>query len=236
MMDRRVELGIRLAAAALLVMALGHWPYGFYTFLRIAVCLCACVLAHAFHKARRRVWTAGMIGLAILFNPLIPVYLKRSDWAIIDIAAAGLFLLSGLRVSTLKLTAAHLRLNRRHPHEHNASLETLGGNMMNWVARAAVAAAVLLGIQYMSSMEKSSVPNEANGRITITNRQDGCPEGSKHAASYSADYDFTTEGCWHQAGSNIEIDWRNGSTPTLIPADEFESIPQGRPSLWPFRQ
>ncbi|WP_375781496.1 DUF6804 family protein [Burkholderia ubonensis] len=83
----------QLCAAGLLIVALTRWPYGFYIFLRIAICLSALLLTWRSLQSKRKLWTAVMIGVAILFNPLIPIYLKRHSWAVIDLLIAAIFLM-----------------------------------------------------------------------------------------------------------------------------------------------
>jgi hypothetical protein len=81
----------------LLFLALGQHPYGYYTFLRWAVSIAAIVVAWvAWHSAVQ--WaTWAFVGIAILFNPLAPVYLQRSTWRPIDILC-GLAFLGSLAV------------------------------------------------------------------------------------------------------------------------------------------
>lgn len=79
----------------LLVLAvITRWPYGFYTFLRIVVCgsaICLAVLAYQLHKVPLA-W--GLGGLAILFNPLIPIYMRRAQWRWFDLLALLVFFIS----------------------------------------------------------------------------------------------------------------------------------------------
>lgn len=80
-----------LAAAVLLLVALGEHPYGYYTFLRWATTIAALVVAWvAWERQHPVVWL--FIGIAVLFNPIAPVYLDRETWRPIDIAAAVCFL------------------------------------------------------------------------------------------------------------------------------------------------
>lgn len=83
---------LQLCMTGLLVVALAHWPYGFYTFLRIAVSISSGVLAWKSAQTRQTFWVIVMAGIAILFNPIIPIYLKRDQWAVIDVIAAALFI------------------------------------------------------------------------------------------------------------------------------------------------
>lgn len=85
---------LALICAAALLLALFKLPIGYYTFLRLLVTTGAVV--HVVHHHRRdglgiRVVLFGI--LALLFNPLWPVYLQdRNVWAPIDILGGVLFL------------------------------------------------------------------------------------------------------------------------------------------------
>jgi hypothetical protein len=82
-------------AAVLLLVALLPLPYGYYTFLRIVVCGTAGYGAYLFAEDGRMQWTIALGLLAVLFNPIIPIYLDRTTWAILDLAAAVVLLMSG---------------------------------------------------------------------------------------------------------------------------------------------
>ena len=71
-------------------------PYGFYTFLRIAVTIIAIVAALDLSKNNEGVWIV-FAGIAVLFNPLIPIYLTREIWFFIDLIIAGFFGYAGLK-------------------------------------------------------------------------------------------------------------------------------------------
>jgi hypothetical protein len=88
-----------LAAAVLLLIALGHHPYGYYTFLRWAVCSAALVVAWVAWRSDAKWATWLFIGIGTLFNPLAPGYLQRSTWRPIDVICAIAFVLAlSLRV------------------------------------------------------------------------------------------------------------------------------------------
>lgn len=71
----------RVAMIALLALAFAPMPIGYYKFLRIAVCglsiLCA---ARTRSSAWRWIWAA----VAVTFNPVLPLYLGRDTWRIVD--------------------------------------------------------------------------------------------------------------------------------------------------------
>jgi hypothetical protein len=43
---------------------------------------------------RKTLWVWVMGGILILFNPFVPVHLRRSDWLPIDFVAAVVFVVS----------------------------------------------------------------------------------------------------------------------------------------------
>ena len=89
-----------VAAAILLVVALGHHPYGYFTFLRWAVTVAAIAVAGAAWKSAFQWVTWPFVAIAILFNPIAPIYMTRQDWRPIDIICAIAFAAS-LNVRTM---------------------------------------------------------------------------------------------------------------------------------------
>jgi len=75
----------------LLLAVSGRWPYGFYTLLRLVVCVSAVYLVFQANELKKTAWIWLMGGTALLFNPLIPVRLGRSDWQVFDLMAAVVF-------------------------------------------------------------------------------------------------------------------------------------------------
>lgn len=78
------------STAALLVIATLPLPYGYYTILRIVVCgFAVLVFFHAWKDDMpTRMWPLTFAGMAIIFNPLVPVHLDRATWFYLDIGAA----------------------------------------------------------------------------------------------------------------------------------------------------
>ncbi|NEJ74924.1 hypothetical protein GR197_31155 [Rhizobium phaseoli] len=82
-----------LVPVALLIAAVFPLPYGYYSFLRLAVTASAAYLAWQDYKMKNAFngWSLTLAMVALLFNPLIPVYLDRASWFVIDLAVAGIF-------------------------------------------------------------------------------------------------------------------------------------------------
>jgi hypothetical protein len=97
----------RIAAAIMLFLALGKFPYGYYTLLRFVICGTTAYGAYFASTEQKKpawAWTFGII--AVLFNPFIPIHLSRDIWAVIDIAVALLLLASLLVLRESKSPAA----------------------------------------------------------------------------------------------------------------------------------
>jgi len=92
--NQRPHLIPALASAVLLLVALGDHPYGYYTFLRWVVFMAACLVAWVAWESEVQPATFVFAAVAVLFNPLVPVYLDKSTWAPIDVVCAVLFALS----------------------------------------------------------------------------------------------------------------------------------------------
>jgi hypothetical protein len=92
-MNRNQRLAGKLPAIipALLLLAavFGRWPYGFYTVMRLVVCGCSVYLAVKANGMRNVAWTWIMGGMAVVFNPILPIRIHRSGWQVVDALAAG---------------------------------------------------------------------------------------------------------------------------------------------------
>ena len=68
-------------------------PIGYYTLLRLVVTAAAAYIAYdTFQNDKQSgwIWVFGFV--AILFNPLIPIYLDKEIWMVIDFVVAILFI------------------------------------------------------------------------------------------------------------------------------------------------
>ena len=72
--------------------AIAEWPYGYYVLLRWITCITSILVAfQAFEKNIDWVKVVFIV-IAILFNPLTPIYLSRSTWIPLDIITAIFFI------------------------------------------------------------------------------------------------------------------------------------------------
>jgi hypothetical protein len=91
-------MGIKIISIICVILLLlgipSGWPYGYYIFLRWAISLLSVFIAYQAYKLERNLWIYIFAGMAILFNPIAPVYLDKSAWVLIDVVCAGMFLAS----------------------------------------------------------------------------------------------------------------------------------------------
>lgn len=85
---------VAFIAAGMLVLALAELPYGYYSVLRIVVSLSAIYGLVKAIESKSEVWVVVLAGIAILFNPVIKIYFARGVWAMLDIGAAILLIIS----------------------------------------------------------------------------------------------------------------------------------------------
>jgi len=84
-----------IASGFLFVALFDGLPYGYFTLLRFVVCAVGAYIAYKTYEKDNEsllVWLFG--GIAILFNPIIPIYFTREVWWVIDLIVGGVFLLS----------------------------------------------------------------------------------------------------------------------------------------------
>lgn len=79
-----------LIIAVILFISIAELPYGFYTFMRIAVTLLSAIYLFFAYMIKEKfsMMLIPNIIITILWNPILPVYLDKETWVIID-AIAG---------------------------------------------------------------------------------------------------------------------------------------------------
>lgn len=81
-----------LICSALLFLGLINLPIGYYTFLRIIVTIGSIAVIVNEYKEEFTFWIITFGIIAILFNPLLPIYLNnKALWIPIDIITGILF-------------------------------------------------------------------------------------------------------------------------------------------------
>ena len=82
-----------LVAVLFLFGTVGKWPYAYYQLLRWVVCGVAIYSAYNSYESKRNGWTWIFGIIAVLFNPIMPFYLQKETWLILDIATAFVLLI-----------------------------------------------------------------------------------------------------------------------------------------------
>ena len=80
------------------------FPYGYYTLLRLVVSGTSVYIAYFSFEEARKIIGAISILFAFIFNPLIPLYLGKEIWALIDIIAALFF---AITIFVLRFESKH---------------------------------------------------------------------------------------------------------------------------------
>ena len=83
-----------LAIIAIVILAIAILPlpvYGYYVFSRITVTLIAVYLAVQAYKKDNSSQLLFMVGIAILYNPIIPIHLTKPIWVILNMLTAAIF-------------------------------------------------------------------------------------------------------------------------------------------------
>lgn len=93
-LNQQKDVLLGVSVIMLLLALLDGWQYGFFTFLRFVVfATCGYVAYLALTAEQNSFWVWALGGIAVLFNPFIPIYLTREVWVVIDFLVA-IFLLT----------------------------------------------------------------------------------------------------------------------------------------------
>lgn len=86
----------------LLIIATLPLLYGYYTLLRIIVTAVFTWAAYITYERHHKILPWLLMAIAILFNPLIKIYLSKSIWIIVDISVAVILLLLINKIKVLQ--------------------------------------------------------------------------------------------------------------------------------------
>lgn len=92
-------------AAVLLFLGIADLPIGYYTLLRIVVCLIGVVFViYEYGREDKKSFLCILFGIiALLFNPIIPIYLlNKAIWSVLDFLAGCVFVFEGFRFLKLQ--------------------------------------------------------------------------------------------------------------------------------------
>ena len=87
----KLSLGIFFVLAALFLIGIADLDYGYYTFLRVftLISLSTAMLCYYF-EAEYFLQPVSIVCsiIIILFNPILPIYLDKDVWVVLDIISA----------------------------------------------------------------------------------------------------------------------------------------------------
>ncbi len=86
---KKLQTGLYIGLAIVLILCLFSMPYGFYQFVRFAVMAIFAYLAYCEYKNGHVDRMILFIVLAILFQPFSKIALSRVIWSIVDAIVAG---------------------------------------------------------------------------------------------------------------------------------------------------
>lgn len=85
-----------ILAGVMLLLAIpnGVFPYSYYQILRWVVTIVALYSAYSAYKTKNTKWTVIMVIVAVLFNPIAPIYFAKETWQVLDFITSGVFFVS----------------------------------------------------------------------------------------------------------------------------------------------
>ena len=88
-----------LICAALLLLGIADLPIGYYTLLRILVTIGSVAVVVSEFENGLNFWVITFGLIAIIFNPIIPIYLNdKSVWMPIDIIGGIIFVIKSFTI------------------------------------------------------------------------------------------------------------------------------------------
>jgi len=93
-MNKNKNIAIIISVTFLFLAMIEGWPYGFFTLLRLVVFGTTVYLTWLAHKSQRQIWIWTFGFIALVFNPLIPLYLGRDLWMVVDLLVALFLIIS----------------------------------------------------------------------------------------------------------------------------------------------
>lgn len=79
---------VKLVLSTLFLLCLAPMPYGFYSLIRFVAMIAFAVFAYSYYEKKDNKLAIVFLSLAVLFQPLLPIYLGRVLWNIVDVIVA----------------------------------------------------------------------------------------------------------------------------------------------------
>lgn len=85
---------VKIITIIMLAWALADNPYGYYQILRWVIASVTGYSAYLAYKHEKITWTWILGIIAVLYNPIAPIYLDREIWSVIDVITAAIIFTS----------------------------------------------------------------------------------------------------------------------------------------------
>lgn len=95
-----------VVGGVMLLIALARLPYGYYVLMRWVVCAACAYAAWVASEERQGIWVWVLGALALLFNPIIPFRMHRSDWQAFDMIGAAIMFVASAGLGRQAQTCA----------------------------------------------------------------------------------------------------------------------------------
>lgn len=86
--NTKKNIALVISTTVLILALFDGWQYGFFTVLRFTVFSSTAYVAYLAYQNQKEGWAGLLGGIAVLFNPFIPVYFSRDVWVVIDFVTA----------------------------------------------------------------------------------------------------------------------------------------------------
>lgn len=92
--NKNKNIAIVISVMLLFLAMIEGLPYGFFTLLRLVVFGTTVYLSWLAYKSERHAWIWLFGFIALVFNPLLPLYLCRDLWVVADFLVAVFLIVS----------------------------------------------------------------------------------------------------------------------------------------------
>lgn len=77
-----------IVVAVLLVVSLGHMPYGYYTVMRWATAIVLGCWAYRYSQRKMTAPAIIAVGALVIYQPILKVAMDRDTWHVLDVVLA----------------------------------------------------------------------------------------------------------------------------------------------------
>ena len=82
-----------IISIVMLFLAISHMPHNYYYLVRFVVCGSSLYVFYCIQKLGKQGWIWTILLIALLFNPVIPIPLRKAAWSMIDFSTALFFII-----------------------------------------------------------------------------------------------------------------------------------------------